>query len=202
MIKKLLTSNYDKSPMSNISKLNKIITDEINELKETYLNIELSNDINKAKGKVLDDIGANIRQYRGEASDDIYRALIKSKIARNRADGTLNNLLDVLELSLDMDKNDIKLVEGTHPLYASIEILEVPVEVLAEIGMSVTQLGRLINTMVAAGVKLESIIFEGTFGYVDTLVVNHELGYGDIAMNSGGEFGDIYRPQEDSEFPL
>lgn len=202
MIKKWLTSNYNKSPLSNVSKVSKIISDELEELKILYNTIETYNDVDIAEGKALDDIGSNIKQFRGEVRDEIYRALIKSKIARNKADGTLNNLLDVLSLALEVDKSTIKLKEGLNPLFASIEILEVPVDVLSQIGMSVSQLGRIINTMIAAGIRLESVVFEGTFAYVDELTTDIDLGYSDVNMTRGGTLGDIYQPAKDDNFPL
>lgn len=201
MIKRF-TSNYNKSPLSNVSKISKIITDEMQELKDLFIKIELYNDVDNAKGKGLDDLGANIRQYRGEVSDELYRVLIKSKIARNNANGTLNNILDVLSLSLNADKNTIKLSEGTNPNYYSINITEVPIAVLNEIGMSVTQLGRLIKTMTGAGITLESVAFSGTFEYVNELVNDINLGYGDVDMTNGGTLGDVYQSANDNNLPL
>lgn len=202
MIKKLLTSNYDKSELSNVSKISKVISDELEELKQLFGKIESTNDIDLAEGKQLDDLGSNILQYRGEVNDELYRVLIKSKIARNKANGTLNNLLDVLALSLRVDKSTIKMIEGVNPLFYSISIVDMPIDVLASIGMTVLQLGRLIRTMVAAGVKLESIIFTGTFEYTDVLSNNLSLGYADVDMLNGGTLGDVYVTEKDTNFPL
>lgn len=202
MIKDYLTSNYSKSPLSNVSKISKIVTDEIQELKDLFIKIELYNDVDNAEGKGLDDLGANIRQYRGEVSDELYRVLIKSKIARNNANGTLNNILDVLALSLNVDKNTIKLTEGTNPNYYSINITQVPITALNETGMSVIQLGRLIKTMIGAGITLESVAFSGTFEYVDELVNDISLGYSDVDMTNGGTLGDVYQSANDNNFPL
>lgn len=202
-MKRYFTSNYDKEPQSNVSKVIKLINDELEEVKELYNNIKSYSDIDNAQGKGLDLEGANIRQYRGEVNDDIYRVLIKSKIARNKANGTLNNLLEVLSMALGVDKSTIVLKEGVNTDFYSVSINEIPIETLANIGMSAIQLGRLINTMIASGIAIESAIFVGTFEYGDIPIENNmDIGYSNVDMTTGGELGDVYQQSIDDRFPL
>lgn len=202
MIRKYLTSNYNKNPKSNITKVSRILSDEIQEVIDLFNKIEQYDDVNVAKGKALDHIGENILQYRGEVNDEIYRALIKAKIAKNRADGTLNNLLDILAITLETDIKEISLVEGEHPIYPSVKMLAIPFDTLNSIGMSVSQLALLINKLIGAGITLESLVFDGTFQYVDELYNDLDTGYADVDMLSGGTYGDVYKPERDDQFPI
>jgi hypothetical protein len=202
MIKRFFTSNYDKRPTSNVSKVISIVSEELDELKTLYQKVEEYNDVDKAEGVALDTIGANIGQYRGEVRDEVYRALIKTKILRNRSDGTLNDIVEVLSIALDIDKTDIIMREDTESSLPNINVLTVPIEALIRTGMTASQLGKLVNSMVVAGVKMEGIVYGGTFEYTDELGNDVELGYADVGMNNGGTLGDAYAPSEEDRFPI
>lgn len=194
-----LTDNYRKDSGSNVYKLMNIVSDELSEIKETFKTIEQWRDIDKAEGDVLDMIGSNVLQYRGQVTDDVYRVLIKSKIARNRSDGTLNYIIDILSVALDVPPSEIRISEN-YP--AKISVLEIPIEKLNEIGMTSTQLGRVVAKLIAAGIGLDSIEFFGTFEIGDTLITDLETGFGDIEMTVGGTLGAVYSPESDPEFPV
>ena len=202
MIKKYFTSNYDKRPESNVSKVISIISDELTELKDLYNKIEEYNDVDKAEGVALDTIGANIGQYRGEVRDEVYRALIKTKILRNRSDGTLNDMVKVLAIALDIDPAEIIMREDEQSALPNINVLTVPIDALNRRGMTASQLGQLVNSMVVAGVKMEGIVYGGTFEYTDELENDVSLGYSDVNMNNGGALGDVYAPSDEDRFPI
>ncbi len=202
MIKKYFTSNYDKRPESNVSKVISIISDELTELKDLYNKIEEYNDVDKAEGVALDTIGANIGQYRGEVRDEVYRALIKTKILRNRSDGTLNDMVKVLAIALDIDPAEIIMREDEQSALPNINVLTVPIDALNRTGLTASQLGQLVNSMVVAGVKLEGIVYGGTFEYMDELENDVSLGYSDVNMNNGGALGDVYAPSDEDRFPI
>lgn len=202
MIKKYFTSNYDKRPESNVSKVISIISDELTELKDLYNKIEEYNDVDKAEGVALDTIGANIGQYRGEVRDEVYRALIKTKILRNRSDGTLNDMVKVLAIALDIDPAEIIMREDEQSALPNINVLTVPIDALNRTGLTASQLGQLVNSMVVAGVKLEGIVYGGTFEYMDELENDVSLGYSDVNMNNGGTLGDVYAPSDEDRFPI
>lgn len=61
--------------------------------------IRASRDLDKAYGKTLDRIGANVGQFRLDEDDDLYRQLIKVRIIANLSLGnipTINKVLSVL----------------------------------------------------------------------------------------------------------
>lgn len=179
----------------------KIIGEELDDVKIVYKTIEEWRDVDNAEGIALDNIGKNLMQFRGQTSDEIYRILIKSKVARNRATGTLNNMLEVLSLALDVDPSEIVIEQGVGK-HHSISIMQVPLGRLAEVGLSITAFGLIVAKLVAGGVKVETIEFFGTFQYVEELENDIELGYADINMENGGTLGDLFQPETDPNFPL
>ena len=204
-----LTDNYNKNPKSNISKLFKIITDELMEIQGTFQKINDWRDVDNAEGFGLDRIGFNVRQFRGMAPDEIYRVLIKSRIARNRSDGSINTIIRVLSMALDTDPSELKIVEGyTDPIEpepASLKVMELPIKRILDIGMTAEQFARMAAKTTAAGVGVKEIQMYGTFQLSimpAELEVDPDTGLSDINMQQGGELGMIYQPVDDIEFPL
>ena len=207
MILKYFTSNYDKQPTSNIAKVTGIISSEVVELKELYNTVELYDDVDKATGKSLDLIGRNILQYRGGVTDEIYRALIKTKIARDRSDGTYNNILQVLSMALNIDKSTLIMEEVADAPYPCIRMTGIPADTLSSMGMTTDQLIDIIDGMISAGIKLLTVTFEGTFAYVEELISSAEFGFAEIGDitdldnnpaggTAGGTFGEVYSTNE------
>ncbi|NMB46639.1 MAG: DUF2612 domain-containing protein [Firmicutes bacterium] len=204
-----LTDNYNKDPRGNIGKLFKIITDELMEIQSTFQKINDWRDVDNAEGFGLDRIGFNVRQFRGMAPDEIYRVLIKSRIARNRSDGSINTIIRVLSMALDTDPSELKIVEGyTDPIEpepASIKVMELPIKRILDIGMTAEQFARMAAKTTAAGVGVKEIQMYGTFQLSimpAELEVDPDTGLSDINMQQGGELGMIYQPVDDIEFPL
>lgn len=204
-----LTDNYNKDPKGNIGKLFKIITDELMEIQSTFQKINDWRDVDNAEGFGLDRIGFNVRQFRGMAPDEIYRVLIKSRIARNRSDGSINTIIRVLSMALDTDPSELKIVEGyTDPIEpepASIKVMELPIKRILDIGMTAEQFAQMAAKTTAAGVGVKEIQMYGTFQLSimpAELEVDPDTGLSDIDMLQGGELGMIYQPVDDIEFPL
>lgn len=197
----LMTDNYSKSPASKIYKLYQVVAEELTDIKETYHKIEDWRDVDNAEGEILDDIGRNLMQFRGETDDDIYRVLIKSRVARNRADGTLNKMVEVLSLALGTEHEEIIIEEGDTEFH-TIQLVQIPLNKLAEIGLSTTAFGRIVAKLVAAGVRIETIEFFGTFAYSEEFETGSLIGFADVDMTTGGTLGDLYQPATDPEFPL
>lgn len=109
---KLFTDHFYKDEDGNLYKLIDICADELGRVKSTNDLIESWRDIDKAKGKTLDLIGENINQNRGAATDEVYRILLKSKIARNLSDGTIDTIIRVIAVALNADLEEIKIREG------------------------------------------------------------------------------------------
>lgn len=102
MLNKLLerlTDNYNKHPDSNIGKLFSVIAKELEEVQQMLIDVKEYRDIDKAVGKLLDDIGKNVQEYRSTDNDELYRQLVKTKIIANLSQGdieTLNEVANVL----------------------------------------------------------------------------------------------------------
>ena len=162
-----LTDNYRKDPDSNIGKLLNVVAGEIEEVQTALEATESYRDIDQAAGATLDRIGLNAQQYRGVANDDMYRILIKSRLARNLSTGDMNTIIKVLAITLGVAESEIKVTElhalPVNPEPAAI-FLRFPPATINAAGLSANQFGRMISRVVAAGVRAD-ISIEGTFAF-------------------------------------
>ena len=180
-----------------------IVSEELDDIKLVYKRIEDWHDLNQAEGVALDNIGQDLLQFRGEVNDDVYRVLIASRIARNKATGTYNNMIEVLSLALNVSPSEIVIEEGIAGEPQTITLIQIPLTTLAEIGMTIDQLGRIVAKLTAAGIGVKYIEFFGTFEYgPDTLENDINIGFADDDMINGGTLGDLYEPETDPDFPL
>lgn len=203
-----LTDVYNKSPNSNIGKLIGILYEQLKQLTDTFEQIREWRDIDKAQGTTLDRIGENIVQSRGAATDEIYRVLLKSKIARNLSKTDVNTIIQVLALALDCEYRDIRIRskynDAAEPEPAALSLIQVPIKRLNEVGMSPQQFGQIIQKTVAAGVRVAQIELAGTF----QLSSNYgqleigPTGLGDPDMTIGGTLGEVYVPGNDYALPI
>ncbi|GBF73043.1 hypothetical protein PA598K_01328 [Paenibacillus sp. 598K] len=199
---------YNKSPTSNLGKLIGILHGQLAQLDETLERVREWRDIDAAQGTTLDRIGTNIVQPRGAATDEVYRVLLKSKIARNLSKTDVNTIIRVLAIALDCDYSDIRIVEKfadpLEPEPAAINLIRVPVRRLNEVGMSPIQFARIIQKTVAAGVRVAQIELAGTFALSSQYDVleSGPHGLADPAMTTGGELGTIYEPGDDYPLPI
>ncbi|MDD5484043.1 MAG: hypothetical protein PHP98_10435 [Kiritimatiellae bacterium] len=211
---KRLTYRYNRDPNSNIGKLLGIVAGELQELKAALDNTAAYRDIDTAVGATLDRIGYNVQQHRGQATDGIYRILIKSKIARNLSDGSMNTLIRVLAITLDAEPESIVIQELWPAEPAAIQV-DLPVGSLLAAGLTLNQFGRLVNCIVAAGVRA-NVLQEGTFEfssiynptYPDDKELDGEKGFNGLdpvtfePLDTGGMLGAVYDPDQDTELPL
>lgn len=168
---KRLTDVFTKNPASNLGKLCAIMAEQISKIQETSERIQQWRDIDQAQGKTLDLIGSNVGQPRGITKDEIYRVLIKSRIARNLSTADINTIIRVLAVALNADYSQIKIREmhsdPTEPQPAAIKIIELPLDKINEAGLSPNQFGRIVKRTVAAGVSVGVIELTGTFSFGD-----------------------------------
>lgn len=199
---------FAKQPKSNLSKLISIFSDELAVLENTNKQILLWREIDNAKGNALDLIGENVIQNRGVATDEVYRILLKSKIARNLSDGTINTIIQVISIALSTDPSTIKIVEKWNdidePEPAAIKLIELPLTKINEAGLDPLNFIRIIQRTVAAGVKVGIIELSGTFEFGDTTnSIDNMKGFGDINDETiGGYLGAVYTPANDQELPI
>jgi hypothetical protein len=204
-----LTDAYRKDPESNIGKIIKILTDELDLLKETFERIEEWRDVNKAEGAVLDDIGRDIGQPRGAATDEIYRVLLRSKVARNFSDGTIDAIIRVISIALNTDPKEVQIKElyndPESPEPAAIKLVQIPLRRLNEVGMSPNQFVKLVQKTAAAGVRVASIEMTGTFSFSSHPTQSEYSdteGFADIDQTVGGYLGAMFVDSNDTELPI
>ncbi|RUL56453.1 hypothetical protein [Lysinibacillus antri] len=202
------TDYFEKQPNSNISKLMKIFNDELQSLNTTIERVGEWKDIDKAEGLALDDAGTNIKQPRGVATDEVYRILLKSKIARNLSDGSINTIIQVLATALSCEYKDIKIKEkwtdDVDPEPAAIQVIELPLIKINEAGLDPANFARIIQRTVAGGIKVGVIELTGTFEFGDeSNSIDTIRGFGDVNnAEIGGYLGAAYTPSTDQELPI
>jgi len=199
---------FNKNPNSNIGKLIGILYGQMDELNTSLERVREWRDIDKAQGTTLDRIGQNVIQPRGAATDEVYRVLLKSKIARNLSKTDINTIIRVLALALDCDYKDIQIQEKFSDLHdpepASLSLMRIPMKRLNEVGMSPSQFAKIIQKTVAAGVSIAQIELTGTFRLSSIFdgLQQDVFGLSDPDMTVGGTLGEVYVPGNDYELPI
>ncbi|WP_438347290.1 hypothetical protein ACP8HI_16495 [Paenibacillus sp. FA6] len=202
------TDVFNKNPNSNIGKLIGILYAQMEELNTSLEKVREWRDIDKAQGTTLDRIGQNVIQPRGAATDEVYRVLLKSKIARNLSKTDINTIIRVLALALDCDYKDIQIKEKfsdpNEPEAASLSLIRMPMKRLNEVGMSPLQFAKIIQKTAAAGVSIAQIELAGTFRLSSIYegLQRDEFGLSDPDMTVGGTIGEVYVPGNDYELPI
>lgn len=191
----LLPSGFTKKVESNVGKILKLAADNYGKISDNlHLQLDWKN-ISVAEGYALDEIGAMVGLPRGTYTDEMYRIRIKTRIAQNLSDGTINGVIETLSASLDIDLRDIQidtLWQSGHP--ATIRITKIPVTALNEAGMTQEELIEIVKVIIASGIDVESVELIGTFRfskYYDVEEINENTGFYDEATGKGGYFGEI-----------
>lgn len=202
-----LTDVFVKSPNSNLGKLCGIMADQLRKVQETNDRIRRWRDIDQAKGTTLDMIGSNVGQPRGAATDEVYRIMIKSRIARNLSTADINTIIRVLAIALNAEYSEIKIEEmyndPVSPEPAAIKVIQMPLAKLNEAGMTPNQFGKIVKRTVAAGVRVGVIELTGTFTFgARPGEIDNNAGFGDIDGTIGGYFGAVYDPGQDTDLPI
>lgn len=113
-----LTDVFNKNPNSKIGKFLQIVSEQLTQVQTEAERIERWRDIDQAEGTTLDEIGAPKGQQRGKANDEVMRALIKTRIAQNNSDGTIDTLVQFLSTLLKLPASEIGITsmweEGFH----------------------------------------------------------------------------------------
>jgi hypothetical protein len=201
-----LTDVFTKNPESNIGKLFLIISEQFTNLEESATKVENWRDINQAEGETLDLIGVARGQQRGKVTDEIMRVLIKARIARNNSDGTIDNIINALALSLDTAPSTIRLktlwAEGQP---AALMIDGLPLEALNKAGMTVAEFGAITQGITASGIQITSIDLSGTFALSSTnnvLETSVAFGLAPLDQSTGGTLGASYDPSQGTDLPI
>ena len=139
---------------------------QFKQLQDLFTTIEDFRELDNANGEVLDAIGAQYNQLRGEADDRFYRIMIRSKMAINSGISTVNGLLDIIARSLNIPKKGIEIeqlrkwngttVDDGEPL--AIAIRNIPLQ-WANTEWEQNYIIDRIRSGVAAGVRVDEVTF-------------------------------------------
>lgn len=198
-----LTDNYDKAPNGNVHKLAQLTVMALQEQEDVLQQIESWYDVDQAEGTTLDMHGRDVLQDRGQAPDEVYRVLIKSKILRLLSDGSIDVIIDFIAFILDCEPSEIRVQElWPEGKTATLNIIA-PAGPINRTGLSGKQFGTLLNLVIAGGVRAEAS-FEGTFRFA-TLPTTSETsptGFSNVEQTNGGTLGMFYNPDTDYELPI
>ncbi|CAM4013042.1 hypothetical protein [Mesobacillus zeae] len=201
-----LPDAFSKKADSNIGRLMLILSNQIDQLNTALTKIDHWRNIDEAEGSTLEQIGKNVGQKRGLATDEIMRVLIKARIARNRSDGTINSVIDALSRSLNTSPSTIKLkalYQQGEP--AALMIEDLPLTALNKVGMSVGQFAYITQQVVGAGIRITNIDVRGTFIFSSqpsNIEASFEFGFAPLDQSSGGRLGATFNPNEDVILPF
>lgn len=203
----MLTDVFNKATDSNIGKLFQIVSDEYDDLQTTLNTIQSWRAIDNASGTTLDDIGDDINQPRGRATDEIYRIMLKAKMVRGDSDGTYNKIIDSLAKTINCPASDITVrssVEMGEGEPMAIVVDKAPLDELNRVGMSGKQFAQIVEQVVAADVSVTRTVVQGTFAFASgsTLENDSATGFADTAQATGGTLGGVFSAEDDYELPI
>lgn len=150
--------------------------------------------VGTAVGSWLDQLGNIVGEERGGVGDVLYRRYINARIAANGSEGTLENIIDVIEAWYGSPFPDLRLAELGR---MNVEIDLADPDVTAE---SVDRLIKLLRDTRAAGVGIELFwqqdagtkIF--TFSSSSSVETSALLGFGDSSNPAtGGQLRSVAR---------
>lgn len=195
-----LPSRFTKNPKSNIGKLFKIFSEQYTLLEKDFERQLAWRDINKAEGAVLDELGKMVGVARGTWDDAQYRVRIKTGIARNISNGTINKVIETLATTLQIDPTQITIdTEWQNGNPATVRISNIPYAALVSSGVTQQELIQITKLIVAAGINVETVSLDGTFQYSSqpsTIEVDNTKGFSDATGTTGGYYGALLEVKE------
>lgn len=189
---KNLPDCYKQDVDSNNYKILEIERSAVESLREELRAIEDILSLDNATGSTLDLYGERLGQPRGIATDAQYRLLLKAKIARSLTTGTHDSLIRAIAQTFNCKPSDVVLRESNDPCV--VEDFSVPLKIINSTGLSPSQTHQIIQSLLPAGVTLNSYLIEGTFCFGNGekeydasagFALNENAGDGD----DGGYFG-------------
>lgn len=203
-----LTDAYTKNTDSNIGKVLLILSEQIDDVNDSFVAIENYRDLNQATGETLDLIGKSIGQPRGQATDEVYRILIRARIARNASDGTTDKIILALSLALNTDPSNVRvseLMDGGSYEPATVGLVNLPLDALLNAGMTASQFGMLMQRIVASGVRVATVDLTGTFQLsenANSSIIEGDKGLADLSQTTGGTLSGTFSPEDDVILPI
>ena len=198
-----LPDKYRKTSNSNNAKILEIERLEGVKIREALSQVEAILDIYNATGKTLDLYGEMVGQVRGQATDEQYRMLIKTKIMRNLSNGSHKSIVDSLAAILNCSPSQISIKDTSNKV-CSVTIANIPLEIVLYAGLSTSQLDMLIKSLLPVGVTFEPFTYEGTFSFAASEGEQSETeGFTDVEGGTiGGYLGTLSNNADDIVLPI
>lgn len=137
---------------NNTEKLYYVLFDERGAFKDAIKTVKDSRNIDKAKGKTLDLIGANVGQFRNGEGDSLFRQLIKVRIIANMSIGDIKTINTVTSILVK------EIYQGLKEAWTEKEWDYEPSAIVINLAQFLSNFPyKLINQIKAAGVR---ILFE------------------------------------------
>lgn len=147
----------------------------------------------------MDRIGTNVLQHRLGFNDEVYRVFLKTRIARNMADSTINNIIDVLNIAFEDKGANIGVNEYER---ANIGIKGISIDKVYSYGLEPQDVFDIIIDLAAAGVNIRDIDFTGSFKFQEEENLDSDFGFSDIEMTFGGSLGGMFINKGDHNFEI
>ena len=202
---KRLPDAYRKDPESNNWKLIALNEGAFADVKADIAAMEEALDMNIATGETLDLIGDSLLQHRGAMSDDQFRYIIRSRIARNFVGGDYESVLQSIR-NVFLSPPQSIVLDDAGP--GEVVITRLPFGELVKAGLSAYQAIELIEALLPVGVRVLAQNFEGTF----TTVARYEpddgaekVGFSEAVPEeerTGGYLGFAFGEDENTPIPL
>lgn len=156
-----LTPAFDRSTNSNNWKLVQLLLQPQLGQQADMVQLSEMHDIDLATGKYLDHLGQLVGEYRGQMDDDFYRRMVKSRIARQHSNGTINELYGIIAVTLGADPSEFKV----QPMWnvtgeaRAVQVLNIPNKYVDSLQKREMVLDR-VNDSVAADVHVIGVGFQ------------------------------------------
>ena len=185
---KKLPDCYEKTDNSNNDKLLKLNELICSDVKQDCIDVFNSLDLDNATGKTLEKLAETVNLKRGNYNDEQLRFAIKIQISKMHSKGDYNSSVELLCLSLGIDK--IKIEDGVNS--CEVEIAQIPYDVFEELGISSDKIVKMLKELMPIGVGVESANFDGTFEFEgDTIDCGTSIRIIDEVLNCGTSTRDI-----------
>lgn len=192
-----LPSSYAREKTSNNYKLLNLNEQAVEQLKKDMNDVLNALDITQATGRTLELYGEMVGQKRGTLNDEQYRYMILTRMGMNVVQGNYDTVIESAMSIFNCKASDIILQDGKMP--CRVEVVTFPLEVLVSAGFSSEQAVALLESLLPAGVTIETANFGGTFEFADTADEYDELaGFANIEQTIGGYFGLLQGEDENS----
>lgn len=185
---KNLPDAYLKTPESNNAKLLAIEKEAVDLLRADTRAIYDSIDLELATGATLDMYGEMLGQDRGTATDEQYRALLKSRIIRNLSGADHDSIVNAICITFGCSPEEIRLEETDGE--CAVVLSGIPYASINKINIDLTTAVQIVKMLIPAGVRFDALAFAGTFEFGGTeMEYDAERGFADVAQTIGGTLG-------------